>query len=90
MADNLVVGGDVKGDITSCKIDNQMKSVDRSGIFSIQQKTTYVTYDVCNKKILADYSVPEFTGFGIAIIFATIIVVIIVICGTIVHWIDGY
>lgn len=60
-----VVGGDVKGDITSCKIENQTKSVKKDSVFSFQQTTTYITYDVCNKESIAEYKVPEFTMFGI-------------------------
>lgn len=63
MADNIIIpSSEVKGDITSCKIDKQIVSIERKSVFSISQKVNYITYDVCNKQQISSYSVPEFTG----------------------------
>lgn len=54
----------VKGDITSCEITTQLISTKRDSMFSFQEMNTYVSYDVCNKQILREYSIPSWTGFG--------------------------
>lgn len=59
-----IVGGNVKGDITSCKIENQLKSVKKDSVWSLQQTATYMTYDVCDRKTIDQYNVPQFTGFS--------------------------
>jgi len=77
MSDKILIGGEnVEGNVTSCKIENQLKSVEKNSAFSIQQKKEYMTYDVCNKKVIDEYSVPAFTGFSI--FFAVTIFVIII------------
>lgn len=65
MSNNVIVGSEnIEGNITSCKIENQLKLVKKNSAFSIQQTSTYMTYDVCNKHTIAEYTVPEFTGMA--------------------------
>lgn len=65
----VVVGGNVSGDITSCKIENQVIKVQIKSAFSLQQRTTYASYDVCSKRIINQYTNPEITGFGVFSLF---------------------
>ena len=78
----IVPGSKVEGNITSCKIEQVLKSVDKKSVFSFRQTSTYITYDVCNKQIIAEYKVPEFTSFGIflgvAIVFLLMIAMFII------------
>ena len=58
----IVPTSNVEGNITNCKIENQVLRVDRKNVLSLTEKTTYITYDVCNKEVLSEYTVPEITG----------------------------
>jgi len=69
MAEPLIVtNGEVKGDITSCKIENQLKKVQRDSLTSVSEKNTYISYDVCSKSVVDEYTVPSFTGVGFIIL----------------------
>lgn len=70
---NVVVGGNVQGDITSCKIENQLIKTEKASVWSIKEKNTYASYDVCSKKVISQYVVPEFTGTVIGYIFFVVI-----------------
>ena len=59
----------IVGDITSCKIEKEVFRVDRLSSFSLTEKTTYIAYDVCNKEILSQYTVPELSGLGFILAF---------------------
>jgi hypothetical protein len=78
----IVPGPKVEGNITSCKIEQVLKSIDKKSVFSLRQTSTYITYDVCNKQIITEYKVPEFTSFsvifGIAIIFCLMMGMVII------------
>lgn len=69
----------VDGNITSCKIETQQIKVDRSSAFSLRETRTFVSYDVCSRQQLEQFSVENFTplsfilGVGIGII--TLIVI---------------
>lgn len=78
---SVVVGGNVQGDITSCKIETSAIYVDKASLFSLQQKTTYRSYDVCTKQLVKEYVVPEITGFGMATVMLMVPIVIILIIG---------
>ncbi len=66
MADTIVpVGNEVKGDITQCRIETVKKSVQRKGSLSLSQKENFVTYDVCTKQIVTEYSNSSLTGVGV-------------------------
>lgn len=74
----IIPASEVEGNITSCKIENQVKEVKKDSTFSIQKTTTYMTYDVCNREVIAEYQVPEFTGFiGMVIIVPIAILMMI-------------
>lgn len=78
MAETVVpVAGDVKGDITACKIETVKKSVDRKGAFSFTQKENYVTYDVCTKQIVTEYSTKTVTGGGLFVVCLAAVVLIV-------------
>ncbi len=72
----VVVGGNVSGDITSCKIEQQAIKTDRKTVFTFTENTTYVAYDVCNKRIISQYTVPEWTIFG-GLMFPLIVFIVI-------------
>ena len=76
----VLVGGEVKGDITSCKIESKVVAVDRKGLFSFSQKQTNVSYDVCNKQIVKEFVTPAFTSFGFIVtgfgLFAILIILV--------------
>jgi hypothetical protein len=61
----IPVGNNVEGNITSCKIEEQKIQTNRNSVFSITQKDTYASYDVCSKQIIRTYDIPHFTGFGL-------------------------
>jgi hypothetical protein len=60
----VVPSSDVQGNITACQINQQLLSIQRQSAFSITELDTYITYDVCSKKVLAQYSVHDLTDFG--------------------------
>lgn len=85
MADKIILAGNnIEGNITDCKIENQIIKVEKNSVFSLQQKRTYASYDVCTKEIIHQYVIPEFTGF--ALIGAFLVIVIFTIA--IVAWFD--
>lgn len=59
-----VLSSNVKGDISSCKIENQMFRIRRDSVVSLVEYHDYISYDVCNESVLYEYSVPEFTVFS--------------------------
>jgi len=74
----IVPGSKIEGDITSCKIEQVLKSIDKKSAFSLRQTSTYMTYDVCNKQIIAEYKVPEFTSFsGLPLLIIAIFVIFV-------------
>jgi hypothetical protein len=79
MSDKIVLTGsdNIQGDITSCKIEKQLKTSQRDSVFSLSSNNTYMTYDVCNKNQISEYTVPEFTGFGVFVLFAVFVFVLI-------------
>lgn len=89
MSNTAVVSGDVKGDITSCKIENQVVKVERNGALSPSQTTSYIAYDVCNKNTIESYKVQELTGFGTGLIWLAGIVIVVMAIG-IANRISGY
>ena len=89
MAETVVVGGEVKGDITSCKIENQTKSVHRDSVSSVTQTTNYISYDACSKTVLEEYSVPEPTGVGFIIFFALLFAGLVSFGGMIASFFDN-
>jgi len=60
----VVPGSNVQGNITTCQINQQLLSIQRQSTFSITELDTYITYDICSKKVLAQYAVHDFTDFG--------------------------
>ena len=72
----IVPTNGVEGNITSCKIENQVKSVQQDSIWAYQKTTTYITYDVCNKNVVAEYSKPEIVFGGVFLITLAAFVVI--------------
>ncbi len=79
----VVVGGNVKGDITSCTVQNQLLKLEKNSPWSYRQNSTYITYDVCSKKVLATYKVPEFTAFGVGLNLLISALVLLVLVGII-------
>ena len=75
----LIPASNVEGNITSCKVENQVKTIKKDSVFSIQRTTTYMTYDVCNRQQIAEYQVPEFTGLGVWAGVAVIVVIVIIL-----------
>jgi hypothetical protein len=75
---NVIVSSpNLKGDITSCKLEQQEIRVDRKSVFSLQEKHTYVSYDVCNKQVVEQYTLPRWTDLASSIpmvIFGVVIV----------------
>ncbi len=80
MDKTVVVGGNVQGDITSCKIENQLIRTDKKSVFSLQELNTYASYDVCSRKIIDKYTVPSFTKntflLGGAILFLLFLIIV--------------
>lgn len=77
MAETIVpVAGNVTGDITACKIETVKKSVDRKGAFSLTQTENFVTYDVCTKQVVSEYSANTITGGGFIMIASIMIVLV--------------
>lgn len=66
MATIPVVGaGQVKGDITSCRIETKMIKLEKNSIFSLTEKQHFISYDVCTKNVIESYSVPQLAGAGV-------------------------
>ena len=80
----IVPTNKVEGDITSCKIENQVLCVEKKSVLSFKQTTTYVSYDVCSKSIIQEYTIPEFTTFGFVMILFGLFVIGCIVNG-IVH-----
>lgn len=60
----LVPTSEVTGDVTICKIERQLLKVERQSAFSLIEKNTYATYNVCTKEIIETYTVPSISGLG--------------------------
>lgn len=73
----VIPASEVEGNITSCKVENQVKSIQKESAWSFRQTSNYMTYDVCNKNVLAEYQVPEFTTFGLFMVITVPIILII-------------
>jgi hypothetical protein len=73
------VDGNIKGDITDCKIETVKKSVERRGSLSATQKENYVTYDVCTKNIVTEYQTSTITSFGFLYVVIGVVAVFIVL-----------
>ena len=69
----------IEGNITICKIENQEVAVLKNTVFSVTEKHQYISYDVCNKQIIKEYTVPQFTGLGFISMGILIVVVVLVI-----------
>ena len=75
----LIPTNKIEGDITSCKIENQVIFIRRDSPISLVEYTTYASYDVCSKEIINQYTVPSMTGvalimgLSIALIFFMIL-----------------
>ncbi len=74
----LVGGSGVTGNITDCKIENQLKSITRNSKMSLGQENTYITYDVCNREVIGEYTVPTWTGTGVFLMALISIIVVFV------------
>ena len=70
-------GGDVSGNITSCRIENQLVNVTRAGPWSLTEYNSYITYDVCSKKIISTYQLDSISGFGSLIVVLGIVLAVI-------------
>ena len=68
----------IEGDVTSCKVESVIQSVQKEGAFSFEQISTYQTYDVCTKEIIEVYSVPELTLFGGFLVVPVLILALLV------------
>jgi hypothetical protein len=67
MSETMIVPtNNVEGNITSCKIETSPIKVDRHSVWSLTEKTTYRSYDVCTKQTIDTYTKPEFTGMLLA------------------------
>lgn len=75
----VVPSTNVEGNITSCKIENQLVNVTRAGPWSLTEYNSYVAYDVCSKKILSTYQVGEISGFGGVVVGASIVLAVIIL-----------
>ena len=64
----IVPTNNVQGDITSCKIENQLTRIDRGSAFSLFETNSYISYDVCSKKVIDTYQVQAMTGLSISIL----------------------
>lgn len=73
----VAVSPNIEGEITSCKIENEVVNIDKTSAFSITQIKTYRSYDVCTKQTINEYPIQEFTAFsGFSLIFGAILLVI--------------
>jgi len=73
----VVVGGNVQGNISNCTIENQTIKVDKKGVWAFSQQTTFASYNVCTKEIIAQYTNPTFTGLGVLTIIAVPVIIIL-------------
>lgn len=63
----VIPTGNVNGNITSCKIENQLIRIDRGSAVSLIEIQTRASYDVCSKQIIERYSVQELTGVAFVV-----------------------
>lgn len=83
MDKNIIVGSEnIKGDITSCKLETAQISLDKESAWSLRETKTYQTYDVCSKAVISEYEVESFTGLAsiglfVGIIFFCLLLLII-------------
>ena len=74
----LAVSENMKGDITSCKIENQLVGIERASIFSLKEVETRIAYDVCSKQVVREYSVPTVTVFGAVMMLPIVFIAFII------------
>ena len=75
----ILGGGNIQGNITSCKIENQIIRIDKKSAFSPIQYTTYASYDVCSRQVIERYVVPEtndFFGFILIVGIASLLIIL--------------
>lgn len=81
----IPVGGNVEGNITSCKIENEQISVQKNHPFSLFERTTYRSYSVCTGKEVETYTVPSVTLVG----FLGCILIGFVLLVNLAAWLDS-
>lgn len=79
MADAVVVGGNVQGNITSCELKDIISGVQRNSVLSFTEVETHTVYDVCTKQISNTYTMPVFTGFGTFSILGIVFFVVMIL-----------
>jgi len=91
MAETVIpVTNGVNGNITDCKIETAKIKVERKGAWSLTQKETYRSYDVCTKQTINQYQTNTVTGGGFLILCVAVALVLTLFWGIIVAATDGY
>ena len=75
----VVVGGNVQGDITSCKVEDVVVAVSRKSAFSFTEVNKHQSYNVCTRQLIKEYDVPSITGMGLLGVAAGIVLFIVII-----------
>ena len=64
-ANNMIIPtNNIEGNITSCRIEQALKSIDKKSVFSLTQTNTYMTYDVCNRQVISEYKLQSLGSFS--------------------------
>ena len=75
----LPIGGNVQGDITTCKIETAAVRKERDSAFSFTETTIYQSYDVCTRDVIETYGLDGLTFFGGTIIIVGMFLVGIIL-----------
>lgn len=69
----IAASPNVKGDITSCGIDQIITGLEKKHFYSISQTTQYSQINNCTKEVIVSYSVPELSWGFLPIAFFSVL-----------------
>jgi len=64
-ANIIVPTNEVQGNITNCKVEKVRINTKKDSVFSLKEINTYQIYNVCDKSVIREYSLPEFTNLSV-------------------------
>lgn len=61
----IAASNKISGNISECRIDSQLVSIDRENPWSLTQSSKFKTYNVCTGEVIHNYEIKEFTSFSL-------------------------
>lgn len=93
MSENKVVvltDGNVQGDITTCRIEDVVTEVKRSGAISLTEVQKHRVYNVCTKEVVNEYEVPYLSGEASLFMIVVVLMVLLTAFFKALNWATGY